>query len=612
MRYDMKFKNIAQTLLILFVIPAFAANGTMKGDGSAENPFQIEDYEDLKAIGKGSYLYSSNYIVTKDIDASASKNENCSGDICRGFIPIGKVKDVVDSTIFYGTIDGQDHSINNLYIKSADHSSVAFIRSLSGSIRNLKFDYLSVIANSAFYVAGVVANSYGGEIHNIHVFNGNVQGVGNVGGIVGYIESDILPTDISWEKILIKNVSFHGRVEGAKKTGGIAGESYFVFYDSAYVDADIVAKSQKVGGIVGESYDDFIMNSHSDGTITLSYDVAKEVNQVGGIAGLLSSGAIELCYSTMNILDDSTTKENKKSSYEIGGLVGSSKFGNVYGSYATGTIEGTSEVGGLIGYSDLGYVNASYAIGEVKGTKNVGGLVGRNHSVIYACYAANVVEGVENIGGVAGYNEDVDSLWLGPGRNIPSYWDVEVSKVDSSAWGEGLTTKEMKTWSSFVGWDSVRNFVFEPCVNKKCEWRNVLVPEEDCMCQTDKFIKVWMIDEGLSYPYINRDLKPIYYAEINEEYTTKIKNKLNTKSHSFGAKFQGGNIDVRFEIPTASAVKFSLVDMLGRVVRAFDLGRRATGSHFETIDAAEIARGRYVGILQVGGKTVEKTTLNKH
>ena len=608
----MNLKNVVRVLLTMLAVPAFAANGTMKGDGSAENPFQIEDYEDLKAIGKGTYLYSSNYIVTKDIDASASKNENCSGDICRGFIPIGKVKDVVDSTIFYGTIDGQNHTINNLYIKSADHGSVAFIRSLSGSVRNLKFDYLSVIANSAFYVAGVVANSHGGEIHNIHVFNGNVQGVGNVGGIVGYIESDILPTDISWGKILIKNVSFHGHVEGAKATGGIAGESYFVFYDSAYVDADIVAKSQKVGGVVGESVDDFIMNSHSGGTITLSYDVAKEVNQVGGIAGLLSSGAIELCYSTMNILDDSTTKEKKKSSYEIGGLVGSFKTGNVNGSYAAGTIEGTSEVGGLIGYSDLGYVNASYAIGEVKGTKNVGGLVGRNHSVIYACYAANVVEGVENVGGVAGYNEEVDSLWLGPGRNISSYWDVEVSKVDSSAWGEGLMTKEMKTWSSFVGWDSVRNVVFEPCVNKKCEWRNVLVPEEDCMCQTDKFIKVWMIDEGLSYPYINRDLKPVYYAEINEEYTTKIKNKLNTKSHSFGAKFDGSRVALRFEIPKAASVKFSLVDMQGRVVKTMDLGQRTAGNYFETLDVAKLGRGRYVGILQVGGKAVEKTTLNKH
>ena len=71
----MKVKNVVRVLLAALAVPVFAANGTMKGDGSAEKPFEIEDYEDLKAIGKGSYLYSSNYVVTKDIDASTSKKE---------------------------------------------------------------------------------------------------------------------------------------------------------------------------------------------------------------------------------------------------------------------------------------------------------------------------------------------------------------------------------------------------------------------------------------------------------------------------------------------------------------------------------------------------------
>jgi hypothetical protein len=51
--------------------------------------------------------------------------------------------------------------------------------------------------------------------------------------------------------------------------------------------------------------------------------------------------------------------------------------------------------------------------------------------------------------------------------------------------------------------------------------------------------------------------------------------------------------------------------MQGRVVRVFDLGRRATGAHFETLDAGEIARGRYVGMLQVNGKATEKVMLLK-
>ena len=109
----MKFKNVIQVLLAVLAVSAFAANGTMKGDGSAQNPFQVEDYEDLKAIGKGAYLYSSNYILTKDIDASASKKENCNGDECRGFSPIGRNKDAADSTYFSGIFDGQNHTIRN-------------------------------------------------------------------------------------------------------------------------------------------------------------------------------------------------------------------------------------------------------------------------------------------------------------------------------------------------------------------------------------------------------------------------------------------------------------------------------------------------------------------
>ena len=109
----MKPSYICAAVLPLLAIQSFAANGTMKGDGSAEKPFEIEDYEDLKAIGSGSYLYSSNYVVAKDIDASASKSERCDGDDCRGFIPIGKNKDAVDSTVFWGTIDGKNHTIKN-------------------------------------------------------------------------------------------------------------------------------------------------------------------------------------------------------------------------------------------------------------------------------------------------------------------------------------------------------------------------------------------------------------------------------------------------------------------------------------------------------------------
>ena len=74
----------------------------------------------------------------------------------------------------------------------------------------------------------------------------------------------------------------------------------------------------------------------------------------------------------------------------------------------------------------------------------------------------------------------------------------------------------------------------------------------------------------------------------------------------FGAAFRGSNVALRFEIPAAGAVKFMLMDMQGRAVYAADLGKRAAGTHSETIAAEGIARGRYVGVLQVNGKVTEK------
>jgi hypothetical protein len=58
-------------------------------------------------------------------------------------------------------------------------------------------------------------------------------------------------------------------------------------------------------------------------------------------------------------------------------------------------------------------------------------------------------------------------------------------------------------------------------------------------------------------------------------------------------------------------VKFSLLDVQGRVVRSFDLGNRAAGAYSEALDAGAIARGRYIGVLQVNGKVMEKVLVDR-
>jgi len=632
----MKPSYICAAVLPLLAIQSFAANGTMKGDGSAEKPFEIEDYGDLKAIGSGSYLYSSNYVVTKDIDASASKKERCDdGDVnCRGFLPIGKSKDAVDSTVFWGTIDGKNHTIKNLKINAGYTSEIGFIRVLVGSVVNLNFDSLDVSGEKRDN--GGVASALVGTIQNVHVTHGKVFGYERVGGIVGKAidETGYAPV-YGYEEMkpVLRNVSFQGEIGGYQQVGGIAG-IIGVEVDSLVADVDIsitYKDAKEIGGIAGYNYG-HIQKSHSSGKITVT---EAHVVGIGGLVGENSKGSINRCYSSMDVeggsyvgglvgYNDGTVfasyatgsvKEYDNEGYgltaarEAGGLVGGND-GEIFASYALGSVIGYENVGGLVGYNHGG-ISLSYARGSVIGKAiiddGIGGLVGSNDGKIFSSYAANTVEG-EHVGGLVDSNKsDV----------VNSYWDAELSKIDSNFGGTGLKTKEMMTMSSFAGWDTLGYWTFERCEASKCE---IKYAENECYCKK-AFVKFWAIDEGKSYPYLNDGLDlndyqwfnrlwPIYLNSV-EQPPVRIQDQTIAKLGSLGAMFQGGSVAIRFETSAATSVKFSLVDMQGRVVRAFDLGRRATGSHFETLDAGEIARGRYVGMLHVDGKATEKVMLLK-
>ncbi len=584
----MKKQFLFSVILFFITIQTFAANGTMKGDGSAEKPFEIEDYGDLKAIGTGAYLYSSKYVVTKDIDASASKKEQCDGDgNCKGFMPIGKNKDAADSSVFGGTIDGKNHTIRNLKIYYENSSEIAFIVDLRGSVVNLNFDSLSVTGTGTYRKVGGVASRNRGEITNVHVTNGFVHGYDRVGGIAGLNDGT-----------MIKNASFQGVVKGHQQVGGIAGSSSAML-DSVFADVNVSATESQAGGIVGDN-EGYIVTCRSSGALTSG-------NKVGGVAGS-SDKEIIACVSTVDILQDSTSL---KSGVRVGGIVGEN-FGSVRLSYANGKIEGYEFVGGVAGDNE-DFVENSYALGSVKGEMSVGGLVGKNdvtyflkksEASIFTSYAANVVEGREHVGGLIG-NSIGDSV--GVGVVVSAYWDMNVSGLDSSAGGTGLATGKMKNKSSFVGWDTLGYEILDYDENNKE------------LSRSGKMQKIWDFDEGVSYPHFDKNFTVynLFLQDIvlQQYFSTssivKISHKTLVHRKSLSASFYGANVALRFEIPAAAAVKFSLVDMQGCVVRAFNLGNRTAGTHFETHSVENLPRGRYVGVLQVNGRATEKTMLLK-
>lgn len=574
-------------MLGMLAIQANAANAIMKGDGSAQNPFQIDDYEDLKAIGQGNYLYSSSYVLAADIDASLSQQENCDHYSCFGFAPIGMNRDAEGNTDFTGNIDGKNHTISGLYIRYLSDSHLAFIARLNGSVVNLNFDNIEVVSDSGNCAS--VAGFLNGRIQNVHVTNGKIQGNDHVGGIAGtYTNTDAV-------NAVLYGVSYQGDIEGTNDVGGIAGVSEAEIIN-ATVDVNIQARERRIGGIVGNNKRN-IINGQTKGSIV---PLTSEVEYVGGIAGY-STGLISICASSMDLKKspsfwfDVSPSEAYMDSYrlhmEIGGIAGDNG-GRIEYSYAIGKIEGERVIGGIAG-SNTGLIENSYAQTDIIGEKTVGGLVGYiagqyliaedslikiSEGNVSTSYAANTM--------LRRYNGEYWGGLIGVGSDCTcdnSYWDSELSGMKTSNGGEGLTTAEMMMKSSFVGWDE----------------------------------NVWKFDEGKSYPTFNDEFiaKKIKESSLdddpNDGRVAVAQSRTIAGKHSFESLIKNGKIEIRFEIPSAAIVKFSLLDIQGRIVETQNLGRRAAGLHYEIFDAENLARGKYFGVLNVNGKVYEKSMLLK-
>ncbi len=151
----------------------------------------------------------------------------------------------------------------------------------------------------------------------------------------------------------------------------------------------------------------------------------------------------------------------------LGGLAGVNA-GNIHQSYTSSKVEGVNFLGGLVGINS-GNIGDSYANGEViASSAYAGGLVGSNDGgMIRNSYASGKVTGDSFVGGLVSENVD--------GNVIASYWDTETTIQRTSAGSSdeyGKATAELMQQATFADWD---------------------------------FDRIWAIDEGESYPYLQSD-----------------------------------------------------------------------------------------------------------
>ena len=286
----------------------------IKGEGTAENPYQISQACDFYQIEND---LDACYKVVNDIDFMNVVFNGVKGE-------------------FSGKLDGGNFEIKNIVLDGC-----GMFRSLRDSaivenmlLRNVVFsvsmftDQAGIVANEVVGNFTEAGTGFGCRISNVHVVNPYIIGwdgfKGVLGGIVGDISlySVIEGCSMSFANIyapfassvggivgqtatstLVSACAFEGIIEAGVEVGGIASVSSaddrFV---NCHVTADIYGKGT-IGGVVGSSDRSNIANCYIEGSIELTE--ALKGGKVGGVIGAMGATLLDSAYALVfnNVVD---------------------------------------------------------------------------------------------------------------------------------------------------------------------------------------------------------------------------------------------------------------------------------------------------------------------
>ncbi|HSQ40829.1 MAG TPA: GLUG motif-containing protein [Fibrobacteraceae bacterium] len=218
-------------------------------------PFKAEigiaTYEDLKKISTDStrlYPMNGNYVLTADIDASASAEEN-SGV---GFTPIGSFDNP-----FCGHFHGRGHVIRHLSVYRPDSSFVG----LFGYTKGATIDSVGLVSSEitgSQYVGGLIGYSTDGTSLSYSYNASDVSGVSYVGGLTG-LNNDSSRIERSYNT---------GNISATYRAGGLTGY---------HENSSTISNSYNTGYVIAAAY--------SGGIVAVNFN-GSEIQTVynGGVA----------------------------------------------------------------------------------------------------------------------------------------------------------------------------------------------------------------------------------------------------------------------------------------------------------------------------------------
>ena len=401
------------TALLLTAITAAAQSIAMTGNGTAADPYLINDKEDLATLAsavnstaeENAGAFSGTYFrLEADIDMEGVE-----------FTPIGN--DFQHS--FGGIFDGNGKTLSNLSVSTGENGYAGLFGRVSetGIISNLTIKDAEITTSGL--CAGGIAGDCDGKIADCTVENVRiVNSYQLTGGIAGLLKGTA------------ENVSVSGYIEGGENSvGGIAGQNYSTI-SNAYCSADVVSKatgySCTAGGISGTCYlkEALITGSCFTGRVTSENDGLF----CGGITGNLYKGRIE-------------------KSFNLGTCDGKDGY--------------SVAIGGIAGRADDGVIENCYNSGRILlpyGSTTIGGLAGvvrddESHTVISNCYNIGAVEFDDyfydpatqtiELFGTVSENAEISNV----------YFDRQMSAYNSTSQA-GKTTAEMSAASGLPGFTS--------------------------------------------------------------------------------------------------------------------------------------------------------------
>ena len=319
------------------------------GNGLARSPYIIETEQHLRLLANytGTRHRDTRFILANDILLSAN------------WTPI--------SGIFYGRLDGNNHTISNLNItvnSAAGNAYAGLFTALGGAVSNLTvYGNITVSANilgwdDTAYAGGIagrlersarVENVVSNVRINVTIPPGAAGRV-EAGGAIGGSYGGVIRRSSSAGEISVNARNTEARVH----VGGLVGVSDLrseVSNSFSYANLEAFGGNRNlVGGLVGfVAANSQVSKSYASGTVIGAYAITQ--NNVGGLVGqVIHNGTVEQSFSTGNVMARGAYPVYF---HAVGGVAGSMYYGaSISDTFAVGSVTavgGLSSMGGIVG-----------------------------------------------------------------------------------------------------------------------------------------------------------------------------------------------------------------------------------------------------------------------